>query len=24
MTLAQIEEAQKLAHECVAKDYKGC
>lgn len=24
MTPSQIEEAQKLARECVAKDYKGC
>jgi hypothetical protein len=24
MTPAQIAEAQKLARECVAKDYKGC
>ena len=24
MTPAQIEEAQKLARECVAKEYKGC
>ena len=24
MTLSQIEEAQELARECVAKNYKGC
>ena len=24
MTPSQIEEAQKLARECVAKEYKGC
>jgi len=24
MTPAQISEAQKLARECVARDYKGC
>jgi hypothetical protein len=24
MTPDQLEEAQKLARECVAKDYKGC
>jgi len=24
MTSSQIAEAQKLARECVAKDYKGC
>ena len=24
MTPSQIAEAQKLARECVAKDYKGC
>jgi len=24
MTLSQIEEAQKLATECVKKNYKGC
>jgi hypothetical protein len=24
MTPSQISEAQKLARECVAKDYKGC
>jgi len=24
MTSADISEAQKLARECVAKDYKGC
>ena len=24
MTSSQLEEAQKLARECVAKDYKGC
>ena len=24
MTPAQIEKAQQLAHECVAKNYKGC
>jgi len=24
MTLSQIEEAQRLARECVKKNYKGC
>jgi uncharacterized protein len=24
MSLSEIEEAQKLARECVAKNYKGC